>query len=149
MARWEIEPSGCCEHKGMVQVRFCFYLEPGDARYSEHHVNLPIFPESGYPGKKDEHGMPKSQTAYRKWRDGLPHVWQTNPFHNHFIYVDPETTDEEIASIGDELLPVFYSEWLMGKTPGQRVKPPVFAKQADNQRRSRCKRRADGLRGRS
>ena len=38
--RWEIEPSGCCERNGMRQIRLCFYLEPGDARYSEHHVKV-------------------------------------------------------------------------------------------------------------
>jgi len=34
----KIEPTGCTVHKGKVQLRFSFYLEPGDARYEEHHV---------------------------------------------------------------------------------------------------------------
>ena len=145
MARWEIEPSGCCEHKGMVQVRFCFYLAPGDARYSEHHVNLPVFPSRGYPGKKDELGAPKSDQDHKAWLDTLPREWQTNPFHNHFIYVEPETTDDEIAAIGDELLPVFYSEWLMNKTPGLRTKRPVFPKSVGDARRARCSQRRDEI----
>jgi len=78
--RWEIEPSGCCERKGMRQIRFCFYLEPGDARHAEHHVKV----------------------------DG---TWQTNPFHNHFIRVPTDTTDEEIAKQANKLLPQFYGKW--------------------------------------
>jgi len=125
----------------MVQVRFSFYLEPGDVRYGEHHVNLPVVPEGGYPGKKDEHGIAKSEAAYKAWRGGLPTKWQTNPFHNHFVYVDPEMSDEEIAAIGDELLPVFYAEWLMGQTPGRRTKRPVFPASVSDERRERCRRR--------
>ena len=59
--RWEIEPSGCCERKGMRQIRICFYLEPGDERYNEHHINAPVIPKSGYPSKKDGRGNAKSE----------------------------------------------------------------------------------------
>ena len=78
--RWEIEQSGCCERKGMRQIRLCFYLEPGDARYSEHHVKV---------GGK----------------------WQNNPFHNHFIRVPLDATDEDIAKQAKALLPQFYGKW--------------------------------------
>ena len=109
--RWEIEPTGCCEHKGMRQIRLCFYLEPGDARYNEHHVNMPVIPKNGYPGKKDEQGQPESMDDARSWVDSLPKKWQTNPFHNHFIYVALDATDEEIAKQADALLPQFYGQW--------------------------------------
>jgi len=148
MARWEIEPSGCCEHKGMVQVRFCFYLAPGDARYSEHRVNLPVFPSRGYPGKKDELGAPKSDQDHKAWLDTLPREWQTNPFHNHFIYVDPETTDEEIAAIGDELLEVIYTDWLLERKPGRGTPKPVFPKNVTSEMRSLCTVRAREMGGR-
>lgn len=41
MAIGKIEPTGCTVRKGKVQLRFSFYLEPGDARYEEHHVRGP------------------------------------------------------------------------------------------------------------
>jgi len=80
-----VEPSGCCERKGLVQVRFCMYLDKGDYGYNIHHIHLE---ES--PGKR---------------------VWQTNPFHNHFIYVEPETTDVEIMDIGQAFLEEAYIKW--------------------------------------
>ena len=107
--RWEIEPTGCCERNGMRQIRLCFYLHPGDARYNEHHVNIPVIPEGGYPGKKDEHGQPDKD--FRAWLDTLPKKWKTNPFHNHFIQVPLNATDEEIAKQADALLPLFYGKW--------------------------------------
>ena len=109
--RWEIEPTGCCERKGMRQIRLCFYLEPGDARYNEHHVTMPVIPDGGYPGKKDEHGRPKSADDARAWVESLPKKWQTNPFHNHFIRVPLNATDEEIAQQADTFLPQFYGKW--------------------------------------
>ena len=113
--RWEIEPSGCCERKGMRQIRFCFYLEPGDARYNEHHVNLPVIPEGGYPGdlEPDEEGrISKSKLqAQNDWFASLPTKWQTNPFHNHFIRVPLDATDEDIAKQADALMPQFYGQW--------------------------------------
>jgi len=64
----------------MRQIRLCFYLDPGDARYNEHHVKV--------NGK-----------------------WQTNPFHNHFIRVPLNVTDEEIAKQAAAFLPHFYGKW--------------------------------------
>ena len=95
----------------MRQIRLCFYLEPGDARYNEHHVHVPVVPESGYPGKKDEHGRPESEDEFHSWIDSLPKKWQTNPFHNHFILVPMDATDEEISKQADALLPKFYGQW--------------------------------------
>jgi hypothetical protein len=91
----KIEPSGVCERKGMVQVRYCMYLESGDYGYDKHYVEVPVIPEGGYPGKVDEMGRPIDSTDYQKWIDGLSKVWQNNPFHNHFVYVEPTATDKE------------------------------------------------------
>ena len=104
----------------MRQIRFCFYLEPGDARYAEHHVNLPIIPKAGYQGGKDEHGQPDSIDDYKVWRDALPKKWQTNPFHNHFIYVPLDATDEDIAKQAEALLPKFYAQWQRNEKNGVR-----------------------------
>lgn len=40
MAYGKIEPTGCSVHKGKIQLRFSFYLEPSDPRYIEHHVKV-------------------------------------------------------------------------------------------------------------
>ena len=56
--RVKVEPSGCCERKGLVQVRFSMYLEPEDYGYDKHYVQVLIIPEGGYTGKvaiKREH----------------------------------------------------------------------------------------------
>ena len=100
----KVEPSGCCERKGMVQVRLAMYLDPTDYGYDKHHVKLPLIPESGYIGEIDSTGRPTNLTDYRNWFNSLPKVWQLNPFHNHFIYVEPDTTDEEIMDIAEAFL---------------------------------------------
>lgn len=115
MPRWEIEQSGCCERKGKRQIRICFYLDPQDVRYEEHHVHVPVSPESGYPGEKDEHGSAKSAEHFRAWVDALPKKWQTNPFHNHFLYMPLNVTGEEIAEVAHALMLRFYSQWRRGK----------------------------------
>ena len=119
----KVEPTGCCVRKGMAQVRFCMYLEPGDYGYDKHHVQLPVIPEEGYPGKVDEMGSPIDIEDYNKWLDGLPKEWQNNPFHNHFIYVEPDTTDEEILDIGEAFLGEAYKKWCAGSFPDLKNKP--------------------------
>ncbi len=100
----KVEPSGCCERKGMVQVRFCMYLDSTDYGYEKYHVEMPVIPEGGYPGKVDDMGMPINQKDYDRWIKSLPKVWQNNPFHNHFIQAEPETTDKEIMDIASTFL---------------------------------------------
>jgi len=116
--RWEIEPTGCCERKGMRQIRLCFYLDPGDARHNEHHVNVPVYPKDGYPGEKGLQGEAKSDADFKSWRDSLPKKYQNNPFHNHFIRVPLDATDEEIAKQAEALLPQFYGKWSRGEVLG-------------------------------
>jgi hypothetical protein len=36
MMHCKVEPSGCSEYKGLVQVRYCLYLDPGDHGYERH-----------------------------------------------------------------------------------------------------------------
>ena len=107
----KVEPTGCCERKGMVQIRFCMYLEPSDYGYEKHYVQVPIIPEGGYPGEVDEMGNPIDIEDYNKWLDTLPKAWQTNPFHNHFIYVEPDISDEDIMDIGEAFLHEAYIKW--------------------------------------
>ena len=110
----KIEPSGCTVRKGKVQLRFSFYLELGDARYEEHHVQVPIIPEGGYPGKVGAMGRPVDREYYKSWRESLPKKWQTNPFHNHFVYVDIDTSDAEIKQLMAETLEEFFGIWAEG-----------------------------------
>ena len=107
----KIEPTGCCERKGMVQVRFCMYLEPSDYGYDKHHIQVPVIPESGYPGELNDMGVPLDIGDYDSWLASLPKVWQDNPFHNHFVYVEPDTTDKEIMDIGGAFLKEAYTKW--------------------------------------
>ena len=115
MARAKIEPTGCCVYKGKIQLRFSFFLEPGDARYEEHHVQVPIMPTQTYPGELLAIGDTASEDAYAAWLDTLPKEWQVNPFHNHFVYVDADTTDGEIERLMAESLEEFFAIWSKGE----------------------------------
>lgn len=110
-----VEPSGCCERKGLVQIRFCMYLDGGDYGYEKHHIQVPVVPEGGYTGKVDEFGTPVDMEDYQKWLNSLDKVWQNNPFHNHFIYVEPETSDKEIMEMGEKFLKWAYAKWTQGE----------------------------------
>ncbi len=111
----KVEPKGCVERHGNVQVKLSFYLEPGDARYNEHHVRMPVVPPEGYPDEVDEQGVPADLVAYQSWWESLPKAWQTNPFHNHLMHVPPETTDEEIQAAARLHLANFYAVWAAGR----------------------------------
>ncbi len=115
MAIGKIEPTGCTVRKGKVQLRFSFYLEPGDARYEEHHVQVPIIPEGGYPGEVNAEGAPVDQGHYNSWLESLAKEWQDNPFHNHFVYVDADATDAEIRQLMTESLEEFWGIWANGE----------------------------------
>ena len=98
-----VEPSGCCERKGLVQIRFSMYLDEGDYGYAIHHVQVP------------ERPLTEEELADPKLAKKVPKVWQNNPFHNHFIYVEPETTDEEIMEMGEKFLKWAYAKWTQGE----------------------------------
>ncbi|MFA5436358.1 MAG: hypothetical protein WC372_10020 [Candidatus Neomarinimicrobiota bacterium] len=107
----KIEPTGCCERKGLVQIRLCFYLDKDDYGYGKHHIQVPDFTDAKYEGKVDELGNPVDMDAYKKWVDSLPKIWQNNPFHNHFIYVDPDTSELEIFDLAEAYLHEAYIKW--------------------------------------
>ncbi len=112
MAIAKIEPTGCGEFHGNVKVRLAFYLEPGDARYDERHYLVPIIPASGYPDEVDERGNPLDLEEYQRWEDSLPKKWVLAPFHNHFLYLPPDVTEDIIVSRANLHLPNFYAAWL-------------------------------------
>lgn len=110
-----IEPTGISVRKGKVQLRFCFYLNPTDVRYDEHHIQVPIIPAEGYSGEVDERGNPANPEDYNNWLESLPKKWQNNPFHNHFVRVSPDATDGEIRKLMRDSLAEFYSIWSRGE----------------------------------
>lgn len=112
MAIAKIEPSGCCEFHGNVQARLAFYLEPDDARYDERHYLMPIIPLTGYPGEVDARGSPINQADYDAWIESLPKKWILAPFHNHFLYLPPDVTEDIIIAKANFHLPNFYAAWL-------------------------------------
>lgn len=107
----EIEKSGVMVVKGTVQIRFSMFLEEKDYGYEKHHAYIPIIPKGTvYDGPKNEFGG-ITRDDMKKWFDGFPHEWRDNPFHNHFIYVTPETSDEDIMDIGESFLHEAYIKW--------------------------------------
>lgn len=141
----KVEESGCCVRKGMVQVRFGFYLEPADARYEEHHIQVPIIPPEGYPGEVDAEGNPTDWETYNAWLESLPKKWQNNPFHNHFIYVEPDITDGEIMDIGEAFLKESYGKWSHNETPNPKNKPVKFLEFVNSKRLKACEVRVKHL----
>ncbi|KKL83936.1 hypothetical protein LCGC14_1969750 [marine sediment metagenome] len=95
----KIEPSGCRERKGLVQVRFAMYLDPSDYGYDVHHVQVP------------ERALTEAELDDPGLAALVPLVWQTNPLHNHFIYVEPSTPDSQIMDIGVAFLHEAYTKW--------------------------------------
>jgi hypothetical protein len=115
MAYAKLEPTGCAVRMGKVQLRIAMYLESDDPRYEEHHVQVPIIPEGGYPGEVDAEGSPVVQENYNSWLESLPKEWQDNPFHNHIVYVDADVMDDEISQLLAESLEEFYGIWAEGE----------------------------------
>lgn len=104
-----IEKSGCGIHKNRAKLRLDLLMNPDDPHYDKHHVYVPVIPEGGYPGKVDKEGSPVDLVDYQKWEDSLPHIWQNNPFHCHFIYPERDTTDESIKQEIERCLDYFYA----------------------------------------
>ncbi len=120
--RVQIEPSGCTERKGLVQVRFAMYLDPGDYGYDVHHVQVP------------ERALTQEELDDPGLAALVPLKWQTNPFHNHFIYVDPSTPDKEIMDIGEAFLYEAYDQWAHGEKPVPKNPPIRFPARFDGAR---------------
>lgn len=111
----KIEPTGISVRHGKVQLRIALYLEPGDARYDEHYVQVPVVPPEGYPGEVDAEGNPTDWDAFNAWEASLPKVWQNNPFHNHFVRVPANVPDVAIFGLLRQHLREFYDIWSRGE----------------------------------
>ena len=106
-----IEPSGCGEFKGRVKIRIDCFLKPESSYYDLYGgAYVPVIPEGGYPGEVDkETGEPLDWDKYNEWLDGLPTVWQDNPFHSHFVYFDTTVLDDQIKAQIAKVTEYFYA----------------------------------------
>ena len=127
----KIIPSGCEVRNGNIKVRISLYLESSDAHYDKHFVQVldTSSPEwlEGYKGELDD-SSPIDDANYNAWIDSLPHIWQLNPFHTHFITIPDDTliTSELLNEVRGHLTN-FYVAWANEEEIGNgwihRVKP--------------------------
>jgi hypothetical protein len=115
---FEIEPTGCCEYKGMVQVKYRFYLDPADHGYEKHYVDVRVLPDE-MPKKfrGDLFGDEKLRVEYLDWVSSLPVKKQLNPFHSHIMLFPSTVTDKEINDMGASFLSEAYEFWSRGVYP--------------------------------
>lgn len=132
----KIDPSGCCIHKGWIQVRVNMYLDPTDPRYSEHHVSVVDETSAkflkGYIGKLNPDGTPVNQAQYDEWIASLPHVWRDNPFNNQFFHIDVGMTILELLSQVQAVFSEMFDGWSSGLNPDaiwkSKVRPKLTAR---------------------
>ena len=147
--RYEIEKTGCCERKGMVQIRYAFYLDQDDYGYDKCHVQVPVIPEGGYKGELTKEGTPVDQTDYQKWIDGLEKVCIDSPFHNHFSYFEPTDTEEKIKQTGADFCKQAKVKWDRDQTPNLKNLTVSFPKTVDAKRKSDCEAKLNSLASKS
>jgi len=128
----KVEPSGCCIRKGMVQIRLCMYLEPTDYGYEKHHVEI-------YARELTQEELDNPALA-----DLVPKVWQNNPFHNHFIYVDPTVTNTEILNIARSFLNEAYTKWA-SNTKVDFISPPFKTPTINTARLTACENKMQSI----
>lgn len=114
---FKIEKSGCVGHKGLCQMRADYYRDETDKDYALTEVK--IFPKEGYQGKVEGvMNRPVDMDDYKKWYESLPTEKRLLPFHTHFIYFEPQHTDEEILFCFE-----IAKTWLEKNEPMTNVKP--------------------------
>jgi len=123
---FRVEPTGCCEKGGFIQVRYCLYLDESDYKYDRHNFPVYVIPKDGYPGEVYENGDPVDAVEYEKWIKKQPIVRIRNPFHNHFCYFEPTVTDEEILFVGEIVLQKAKQDWEKDNIPNIKNDLVVF-----------------------
>jgi hypothetical protein len=125
---YKIEKSGCCERKGMIQIRFSFYLDKEDYGYEKHCIDIP------------ERELTEEEINNPELAKNVKTIKRNNPFHNHFVYLDPTITDKKIEDIGNGLLSEAYEFWKRDEFPSIKNRP-YTQPQITNKRKSDCKNR--------
>jgi hypothetical protein len=85
--------------EGIMIIRVNCYREVGDVGHEEHHVQVPVIPESGYTGEVDAMGMPVDAKDYKAWVATLPKIWKNNPCLNTFIALPIGTPQGKIETV--------------------------------------------------
>jgi hypothetical protein len=124
---YKINPTGCGEKKGLVEIRFDCFFEEHEPEYAKHYFTFPVWPESGYPGKVDEVGDPIDNNNYIKWRESLPTESHENPFVCHFRCFEPDITDEDILKAAEEILTMSYKNYKDGDLGKNKNEPIEFS----------------------
>lgn len=124
---FKINPTGCGEYKGLVEVRFDCYLSREDPGNEEHYVTVPIFPAEGYPGKVDAFGHPVNLKDWETWVKSLPTETRNNPFCCHFRCFEPDVTDAQILAAGDEILAMAFANHQAGDLRKNKNAPVEFS----------------------
>lgn len=158
MAYAVINKSGCVVRKGNVQLRLDFYLEPTDPRYDDRHLYQVDTTSAeylaGYSGELNTDTSFVNQAAYELWKESLPHIWQNTPFHSHFLYLNPNFTEDDIKTEIDFHLPNFYKAFQdrwdevkggmrHGWATEKRIRPKNYS--GDIERVAQCQNRIDSL----
>ena len=133
----------------MVQVTIDMYLEPGDYRYDEYYLYLPVYNGEVYNGKTTL-GVPDNINNFNKWMDKLPHEWQNTPFHTHFYYVDSIKDITDLEDDVKKILEEVYKIWAKGENVPANWKSkyrnkPKFIDLPDEQRLIECQNKIDSI----
>ena len=206
---FKVEKTGCTERKGMVQIRYCLYLDPKDYGYDKQYVEvkdmteeriaigqqyqdeyllwesqfdyilkqidkktLAIVDTRTLPADTDE---PELQLAFllfsesdnlkysysvtrdigdeifpkqKKWDDWLaaiPMIWQLNPFHNHFVQVEPGVTNEEIKYVGELALQMAKEKWDKDEFPNVKNQFVSYPKIVTAERKLACEIKVEAV----
>ena len=121
---YEIEPTGCCEAGGLMQIRYCLYLEDGDYGYEKCYISVPTIDDTQLSDIAsvqpiDIASVQSSDMQGISSIKPLPVQEQmvNVPFHNHFVYFSPDATDEDIAAQGQRALDEAYAFWSQDQFP--------------------------------
>lgn len=115
----KIENTGCCELNQMLQIRFAMYLDIDDYGYEK--TRAEVF----------ERDLTEEELKDEALANLVAKIWQTNPFHNHFIYIDPPLTDVEILDLGEALLKEAYRKWSMNSKIDLKNEPLLQVEKTD------------------
>ncbi len=96
-------PSGTHVYKDQLKIRLDMYPSEVEKSYARNYVYVPVYPEGGYPGKRNEYGFPLDREDYRKWLDGLPHIWQLNPCLSVLVAVDTAITKVRLSEFCEDV----------------------------------------------
>ncbi len=112
MSFFKIEKTGCNVRKGLLQVRYDLFWDEKNPEYQL--VEEKIYPEESYQGDEKD---------YQAWLDSLPTQLVNLPFCSHFVFFEPNVTDEEILFVGELALDMAEKNYRAGDvTKNQNMK---------------------------